>query len=98
MAICRTNKDGCAAVCHLRDESLSLRAKGLLSLMLALPDDWRFTQSGLAEMCREGVSAVNAALRELERCGYLTRRRARNERGQLGNVKYTIYEQPQKSY
>jgi hypothetical protein len=55
---------------HLQDKNLSLRAKGLLSVMLTLPDDWRFTLSGLAALCKEGITAVNAAVRELERGGY----------------------------
>ena len=79
---------------HLQDKNLSLRAKGLLSVMLSLPDDWRFTLAWLAAICKEGITAVNAAVRELEAGGYLTRRRVRNGRGQLGDVEYAVYEQP----
>ena len=53
---------------HLRNRALSLKAKGLLSMMLSLPDDWNYTTRGLAKICKEGVDAIGGALRELERC------------------------------
>ena len=59
---------------HLRNTELSLKAKGLLSLMLSLPEDWDYTTKGLAHICRDGVDSITTALKELERHGYLTRR------------------------
>lgn len=64
---------------HLRNTELSLKAKGLLSLMLSLPEDWDYTTKGLAHICRDGVDSITTALKELERHGYLTRQRLRNE-------------------
>ena len=75
---------------HLRNTELSLKAKGLLSLMLSLPEDWDYTTKGLAHICRDGVDSITTALKELERHGYLTRQRLRNENGQLGDIEYTI--------
>ena len=68
---------------HLRDKSLSLRAKGLLSFMLSLPEDWDYTLSGLARISLEGKDAIRAAVVELEKAGYVTRSRVRNEKGHL---------------
>ena len=70
---------------HLRNTELSLKAKGLLSLMLSLPEDWDYTTKGLAHICRDGVDSITTALKELERHGYLTRQRLRYENGQLGD-------------
>ena len=78
---------------HLRDKSLSLKAKGLLSLMLSLPEDWDYTTKGLAQICRDGVDSIRSAVQELEQRGYVVRNRVRN--GQLGEMEYTIFEQPQ---
>ena len=58
---------------HLRNANLSLKAKGLLSMMLSLPEDWNYTTRGLAKICKEGVDAIGAALRELETAGYIVR-------------------------
>lgn len=79
---------------HLRNTKLSLKAKGLLSLMLSLPEGWDYTTKGLAHICRDGVDSISTAIRELEQCGYLTRRRLRRENGQLGDIEYTIHERP----
>lgn len=79
---------------HLRNVNLSLKAKGLLSLMLSLPEDWDYTTKGLAHICKDGVDSISTAIKELERHGYLTRRRLRNENGQLGDIEYTIHEKP----
>ena len=79
---------------HLRNTELSLKAKGLLSLMLSLPEGWDYTTKGLAYICRDGVDSISTALRELEQTGYLTRRRLRRENGQLGDIEYTIHEKP----
>lgn len=79
---------------HLRNKTLSLKAKGLMSLMLSLPEDWDYTTKGLAYICKDGVDAICATVKELERRGYLTRQRVRDERGRLGDIEYTIHEQP----
>ena len=79
---------------HLRNTELSLKAKGLLSLMLSLPEDWDYTTKGLAHICKDGVDSIITALKELERHGYLTRQRLRYENGQLGDIEYTIHEKP----
>lgn len=81
---------------HLRDTELSLKAKGLLSLMLSLPEDWDYTTKGLARICRDGVDSICSTVRELEEHGYIIRERVRNEKGQLTTVEYTILEQPVK--
>lgn len=81
---------------HLRDTELSLKAKGLLSLMLSLPEDWDYTTKGLARICRDGVDSICSTVRELEDHGYIIRERVRNEKGQLTTVEYTILEQPVK--
>jgi len=80
---------------HLRDRSLSLKAKGLLSLMLSLPENWDFTMKGLACICQDGLSSVRSGVAELEQNGYLTRRRIREANGQLSDIEYTIHEKPQ---
>jgi len=79
---------------HLRNVSLSLKAKGLISLMLSLPEDWDYTTKGLARICKDGVDSICATLKELEKHGYLTRQRIRNENGRLGDIEYIIHEQP----
>jgi hypothetical protein len=79
---------------HLRNKALSLKAKGLQSLMLSLPESWDFTTRGLAFICKDGVDSITSALTELERHGYLTRRRLRDGRGRLTETEYTIHEQP----
>ena len=79
---------------HLRDKSLSLKAKGLLSLMLSLPEGWDYTTKGLARICKDGVDSICAGVRELEEHGYVIRQRVRNPNGQFGAIEYTILEQP----
>lgn len=79
---------------HLRDKSLSLKAKGLLSQMLSLPEDWDYTLAGLARINCEGRDAIRAAVGELEKAGYVTRSRVRNEKGHLQGTEYVIREQP----
>ena len=79
---------------HLRDRSLSLKAKGLLSLMLSLPEDWDYTMKGLARICKDSIDSSSGGIRELEAHGYLIRSRVRNENGQLGSIECTILEQP----
>ena len=79
---------------HLRDISLSLKAKGLLSLMLSLPEGWDYTTKGLACICKDGVDSICATVRELEGAGYIVRERERHADGTLGGIEYTILEQP----
>lgn len=80
---------------HLRNANLSLKAKGLLSMMLSLPEDWNYTTRGLAKICKEGVDAIGAALRELEATGYIVRHKLRDRQGRISDTEYVIYEQPQ---
>ena len=77
---------------HLRDKNLTLKAKGLLSLILSLPEDWNYTTRGLAAICKEGVDSIGAALRELESAGYLTRHRLRDRSGRISDTEYVVYE------
>ncbi len=80
---------------HLKDMNLSLKAKGLLSMMLSLPETWNYTTRGLAAICKEGVDAIGSAVRELEGAGYIVRRLLRGEGGRIADTEYVIYEQPQ---
>ena len=80
---------------HLRDKALSLKSKGLLSMMLSLPEDWNYTTRGLAKICKEGVDAIGGALRELESAGYIVRHQLRDCQGRISDTEYVIYEQPQ---
>ena len=80
---------------HLRNKDLSLKAKGLLSQILSLPENWDYTLKGLSYINRESVDAIRSAVQELERSGYIIRTRERKENGQLGGSEYVIYELPQ---
>ena len=80
---------------HLRNHELSLKAKGLISMMLSLPDDWNYTTRGLAKICKEGVDAIGNALRELETAGYIVRHQLRDRQSRISDTEYVIYEQPQ---
>lgn len=79
---------------HLRNSCLSLKAKGLLSQMLSLPDNWDYTLAGLASINQEGKDAIRAAVRELEEAGYIERRQTRDENGKLAGNEYIIRETP----
>lgn len=79
---------------HLRNGELSLKAKGLLSMMLSLPDDWNYTTRGLAKICKEGVDAIGGTLRELEKAGYIVRHQLRDSYGRIRDTEYVIYELP----
>jgi hypothetical protein len=97
MAVFRVEKNAnYTTMCnyHLRDRNLSLKAKGLLSLFLSLPDEWHYSTRGVAAICKEGVDSVNSTLRELEEYGYLTRSQKRLENGRMGEIEYVIYEMP----
>jgi hypothetical protein len=80
---------------HFKEKKMSLKAKGLLSLMLSLPDDWNYSISGLVTLSKDGKDSVMSALAELEKFGYLERQRITNSKGQFNGVEYNIYEQPQ---
>ena len=97
MAVMRINKTTDYTVMsnyHFREKDMSLKAKGLLSLMLSLPEDWDFTVKGLANLNKDGVDGVRAALEELKSFGYLKVTRERNEKGQVSGTVYDIYEKP----
>ena len=80
---------------HLRNKELTLKAKGLLSQMLSLPENWDYTLAGLSYINRESIDAIRTAIWELEKAGYITRRQGRDEKGKMTAIEYTIYEQPQ---
>lgn len=82
---------------HLRNKNLTLKAKGLLSQMLSLPDDWNYTLAGLAHINKESIDAVRTAVWELEKEGYIEKTRERDEKGKLGGTIYNIYEVPPKN-
>ena len=79
---------------HLRDKSLSLKAKGLLSQILSLPEDWDYTLSGLCYINRESKDAIRSAVNELERAGYIERHQTTDEGGKFSSNEYIIHEQP----
>ena len=81
---------------HLKNRDLSLKAKGLLSVMLSLPEDWHFTVHGLVSICKEGRDSISGAVRELEEAGYIVRHRLRDKEGHIDGLEYIIYETPQK--
>ena len=80
---------------HLRNKDLSLKAKGLLSQMLSLPENWDYTLKGLSLINRESIDAIRTAVWELEKAGYITRQQNRDGKGKMADMIYTIYEQPQ---
>lgn len=82
---------------HLRNDNLTLKAKGLMSLMLSLPPEWDYSVAGLAAICKEGMTAVRSALKELEENQYLVRERRNSEKGYFV-YEYTLYEIPDLSY
>ena len=81
---------------HLQDKKLSLKAKGLLSYMLSLPDDWDYSLKGLATGCKDGIDSVRSAVHELEDGGYLCRSKVRDARGRIIDYNYEVFELPQK--
>jgi hypothetical protein len=99
MAIMRVHKNANYTVMsnnHFKEKEMSLKAKGLLSLMLSLPDDWDYSINGLATLSKDGKHSVMEALKELERFGYLIRVRITNEKGQFKGYDYDIFEHPVK--
>lgn len=98
MAVCRVEKSKDYTVrsnFHLKDKSITLKAKGLLSQMLSLPENWNCTLEGLAQINKEKIDAIRTAIRELEAAGYIHRTRERDEKGRLGDTVYVIYDHPQ---
>nr|DAF79790.1 MAG TPA: Dna polymerase B [Caudoviricetes sp.] len=79
---------------HFRNRNLSLKAKGVMSLMLSLPEGWDYTVAGLATLSKDGLDSVRSALKELEREGYLKMERERDEKGKLGKASYVLSEIP----
>lgn len=97
MAVCRVEKNKNYTTMsnyHLRDPNLSNKARGLLSTMLSLPDNWDYTTRGLAKICKDGVDGITAQLKELEQYGYLIRNRIRDTSGRIIDMEYIIYERP----
>lgn len=98
MSVMRVHKNSNFTVMsnyHFKEKKMSLKAKGLLSLMLSLPDTWDYSVSGLATLSKDGKDSVMSALGELEKFGYLTRTRLTNEKGQFAGIQYDIFEEPQ---
>ena len=98
MAVFRIEKDHGYTVMsnhHLRNKGLSLKAKGLLSQMLSLPDDWDYTLAGLSHINKESIDAIRTAIWELERAGYIIRQQGRDAKGKMTAIEYTIFEKPQ---
>lgn len=80
---------------HFKEKDMSLKAKGLLSLMLSLPDDWNYNISGLVKLSKDGKDSVMSALGELEKFGYLRRDRTIDNKGRFSGIIYNIFEEPQ---
>ena len=79
---------------HQRDKTITLKAKGLLSQMFSLPDDWDYTLKGLAYINLEGIDSIRSAIRELEKAGYIIRTRVRDEQGRLRGTSYKVFATP----
>lgn len=90
----KTNDYSVMANIHLREKEMSLKAKGVLSIMLSLPDNWDYSINGLAMLSKDGKDSVMGALKELEQFGYLIRTRCINDKGQFDGYTYDIYEKP----
>ena len=100
MTVIRVNKTGDFTVMsntHFREKEMSLKAKGLLSLMLSLPDEWDYSIAGLATLSKDGRDGVNSGLTELEEFGYLVRSRRYDKEGKFAGYNYDIYEQPRQT-
>ena len=79
---------------HFKDKNMSLKAKGLLSLILSLPEEWDYTIEGLSRLSKDGVDSVRTALKELMKFGYIEMARVRDEKGKLRGTEYVVYEKP----
>ena len=101
MSVVRVNKTKNYTVLsnyHFKEKKMSLKAKGLLSLMLSLPDDWNYSIAGLVALSKDGKDSVMGALAELEKFGYLYRVKTINEKGQFNGIEYNIFEEPQAEF
>lgn len=101
MSVVRVNKTKNYTVLsnyHFKEKKMSLKAKGLLSLMLSLPDSWNYTIAGLCSLSKDGKDSVMSGLAELEKFGYLIRTQTTNEKGQFSGIEYNIFEQPQDTF
>lgn len=101
MAVIRVKKDRDYTVManyHLHNKNLSLKAKGLLSLMLSFPNEWDYSVRGLTKICKDGADSIYSAIKELEQAGHIERKRIRNQRGQLITVEYIILEKPNRIF
>lgn len=99
MSVFRINKTNNFTVMsnyHFKEKKMSLKSKGLLSLMLSLPETWDYSIAGLAALSKDGKDSVMSALAELEKFGYLTRKRITDDKGRFAGVEYNIFEEPQK--
>ena len=97
MAVFRVEKNHSYTVManhHLRDERLSLKSKGLLSLILSLPDDWRISIDGMTQFSADGKDAIRSAIRELTDAGYITRAQTHSEAGTFSGYDYIVHETP----
>ena len=97
MAVIRVNKSKNFTTMsnyHFKDKKMSLKAKGLLSLMLSLPDDWKYTISGIVSLCKEGETTIRRTLEELKELNYLKVTKERTEKGTFTYI-YDIFEQPE---
>ena len=97
MAVFRVEKNHSYTVManhHLRDERLSLKSKGLLSLILSLPDDWRISIEGMTQFSSDGKDAIRSAIRELTDAGYITRAQTHSEAGTFSGYDYVVHETP----
>lgn len=100
MSVVRVHKNANFTVMsnyHFKEKKMSLKSKGLLSLMLSLPDDWDYTVAGLVTLSSDGKDSVNSALKELESFGYLTRTRLTDAKGRFAGIEYNIYENPKEN-
>ena len=79
---------------HFKEKGLSLKAKGIMSLMLSLPEDWDYTVAGLATLSKDGIESVRSALRELEKFHYLTMEQTKDKAGKFSSTNYVLHEKP----
>ena len=99
MSVIRVKKDKNFTIMsnyHLKDKKLSLKAKGLLSVILSLPEKWDYTTTGLSTLTKENKDTINRILQELEKLNYVKRKRMRRSNGSLAGTEYTVYEVPYK--